>query len=180
MRCYPSHSSPWSRLGFFLLLALTTDLVTADDGDTVPVTVDNFVRAETAMQFDRSLEYSGGVNQWYHLRQPAPLDQQTVIRMNRDTLYSAAIVDISDGATLTIPETGSRYVSVMVINEDHYIKRSRHSRADRGRVRYTLGHARRAHAGRRIGSGRHRKGQPTAGSTEGRGKIRQALHASPL
>ena len=126
MRCYSSHSSPWSRLGFFLLLVLTTGLAAADDGASVPVTVDNFIRAETAMQFDRSLEYSGGVNQWYHLRQPAPLDQQTVIRMNRDTLYSAAIVDISDGATLTIPETGSRYVSVMVINEDHYINRVYH------------------------------------------------------
>lgn len=53
MRCYPSYSSPWSRLGYFLLLALTTDLVVADDGDTVPAKVDNFVRAETAMQFDQ-------------------------------------------------------------------------------------------------------------------------------
>jgi hypothetical protein len=43
-----------------------------------------------------------------------PLDKQAVIRMNRDTLYSAAIVDISKGATLTIPDAGNRYLSVMV------------------------------------------------------------------
>jgi hypothetical protein len=39
--------------------------------------------------------HAGGVNQWFHYRVPTPVDQQTVIRMNRDTLYSAAVVDIS-------------------------------------------------------------------------------------
>ena len=100
-----------------LFVALTS---VADDA-TVPVTVDNFVRAETAFQFERTLALTGGVNKWVHLRQPTPLDQQPVIRMNRDTLYSAALVDISEGATLTIPDTGDRYVSVMVVNEDHFI-----------------------------------------------------------
>ncbi len=57
---------------------------------------------------------SGGVN------------QQTVIRMNRDTLYSGAIVDISAGAQLTIPDTGRRYVSVMIVNHDHYINQVFH------------------------------------------------------
>ena len=109
-----------------LILASFACVSGAQDSQTVPVTVENFVRAETAMQFDRTLEFSDGVNRWFHLRQPAPLDSQTVIRMNRDTLYSAAIVDISKGATLTIPETGDRYVSVMVINEDHYINRVYH------------------------------------------------------
>ena len=46
--------------------------------------------------------------------------------MNRDTLYSSAIVDISDGATLTIPDGGDRYLSVMVVNQDHYINRVFH------------------------------------------------------
>jgi len=30
-------------------------------------------------------------------------------------------VDISAGATLTIPDTGRRYVSVMIVNQDHYV-----------------------------------------------------------
>lgn len=87
------------------------------------VNVENFARAETAAQFDRMLPLMGAVNQWFHFRVPTPLDKQTVIRMNRDTLYSAAIVDISEGATLTLPEVGDRYLSVMVVNEDHYINR---------------------------------------------------------
>jgi len=90
--------------------------------EPVVVNVDNFVRAETAAQFDSTLKYSNGeVNKLVHIREPQPLDKQSVIRMNRDTLYSGAIVDISEGATLTIPETNGRYVSVMIVNEDHYI-----------------------------------------------------------
>lgn len=93
----------------------------AEPGKSVKVNVDNLVRAETAAQFDRMLKLTGGVNRFVHLRGPTPLDKQSVIRMNRDTLYSAAIVDISQGATLTVPDAGKRYLSVMVVNEDHYI-----------------------------------------------------------
>lgn len=87
------------------------------------VNVDNFVRAETARMFDGILVQSGGVNRWLHLRAPTPLDRQTVIRMNRDTLYSSAMVDISGGATVTVPDVGERYLSVMVVNEDHFVNR---------------------------------------------------------
>jgi hypothetical protein len=94
----------------------------------VQVNVDNFVRAETALQFDRFLEMYVGdnVNTWAHLRTPSPIDNQTVIRMNRDTLYSSIVVDISEGATLTIPDTGDRYLSIMIVNEDHYINKVYH------------------------------------------------------
>ena len=43
--------------------------------------------------------------------------------MNRDTLYSMAVVDITHGATVTVPDPGGRYLSVMVVNQDHYINR---------------------------------------------------------
>ena len=87
------------------------------------VNVDNYARAETATMFDNQLAMSGGVNQWIHFRVPTPVDQQPVIRMNRDTLYSGAIVDISGGGTVTLPDAGGRYLTLMVINEDRYINR---------------------------------------------------------
>ena len=90
------------------------------------VSIDNFVAAETARMFDGTLMTTGGVNRWTHYREPVAMDAQTVIRMNRDTLYSGAIVDISEGATVTLPDTGDRYMSVMVVNEDHYINRIFH------------------------------------------------------
>jgi hypothetical protein len=94
--------------------------------EPVIVNVENFVRAETAAQFDRVVENAGGVNRFFHLRVPTPLDQQTVIRMNRDTIYSSAVVDISEGATLIVPDAGDRYMSIMVVNEDHYVNKVIH------------------------------------------------------
>ncbi|HEY6665710.1 MAG TPA: DUF1254 domain-containing protein [Propionibacteriaceae bacterium] len=44
-----------------------------------------------------------------HAAGPSP-----VIRMNRDTLYSTAVVDISAAATLTLPDNGGRYMSAMI------------------------------------------------------------------
>jgi hypothetical protein len=87
------------------------------------VNVDNFVRAETDRMCNDLQRAAGGVNTWSHNRTPTPIDQQPVIRMNRDTLYSFAVVDISRGATLSIPDPGGRYISVMVVNQDHYINR---------------------------------------------------------
>jgi len=87
------------------------------------VTVDTFKRAETARMFDGLLAFSGGVNRFFHYREPVAIDRQNVIRMNRDTLYSAAIVNISEGAVVTLPDAGDRYLSVMVIDEEHYLER---------------------------------------------------------
>jgi hypothetical protein len=64
---------------------------------------------------------AGGVNRFYHFRQPTPLDKQNVVRMNRDTLYSMAIVDTAKGATITVPELPpGRYASVYLADNDHY------------------------------------------------------------
>jgi hypothetical protein len=70
----------------------------------VKVNVDNFTRAETHRMFADLQRNAGGVNRFAHNRTPASVDEQPVIRMNRDTLYSFAIVDISAGATLTVPD----------------------------------------------------------------------------
>jgi hypothetical protein len=99
-----------------------------DGGDSVSITVgvDNFVRAETDRMFAALQTDAGGVNVFRHNREPTSIEGQTVIRMNRDTLYSFAIVDISEGATITVPDSGGRYLSVMVVNQDHYINRLFH------------------------------------------------------
>jgi hypothetical protein len=93
---------------------------------SIPVNVDNFVRAETDRMFAGLQKDAGAVNTFHHAREPTPVDHQTVIRMNRDTLYSIAVVDLTAEATVTIPEVGDRYVSVMIVNEDHYINRVFH------------------------------------------------------
>lgn len=99
--------------------------MTMTDSSSV-VTYANFARIETLRMFAAISANAGGANRWNHYRVPTPIDQQTIIRMNRDTLYSAAIIDVSEGATITIPETGGRYVSVMLVSEDHFINRVIH------------------------------------------------------
>ena len=92
----------------------------------IVVSEENFVRAESNRMFAGLQAQAGGVNRWGHLRALTPLDEQSVIRMNRDTLYSFAIANISAGATVTIPDSGERYLSVMVVNQDHFINRIFH------------------------------------------------------
>ncbi len=85
------------------------------------VTRETYCRAETDRSFSNTLLMTGGINRWFHFRQVTPLDNQTVVRMNKDTLYSAAVVDTEKGATITVPEMpDGRYCSVMLIDNDHY------------------------------------------------------------
>lgn len=87
-----------------------------------PVTVDNFIRAETDRYFATPVEQTGGVGRFFHYRTPMPIDHQTVIRANRDTLYSAAVLDLEAGpAVVTLPDTGTRFISMMVIDQDHFV-----------------------------------------------------------
>lgn len=88
--------------------------------NAVPVTVDNFVRAETDTLFD-SMVKQVGMARFLHHREPMAIDHQTVIRANRDTLYSAAVFDLDAGpVTITLPDAGSRFMSLQTISEDHY------------------------------------------------------------
>ena len=87
---------------------------------TVPVTVDNFIRAETDLYLGNIVK-EGGLGNLIHRREPASIDSQTVIRLNRDTLYSSAVFDLDAGpVTITLPDAGKRFMSLLVINEDHY------------------------------------------------------------
>lgn len=84
------------------------------------VTVDNFVRAETDSTFGRYVK-QGAFGKFLHIRNPTPIDKQDVIRMNRDTLYSVGVFDLSEPVTIIKPAPKGRFQSMMVINQDHSI-----------------------------------------------------------
>ena len=96
-------------------------------GAPIPVTVDNFIRAESNRMMTALMTGAGGINRWQHNRVPTPLDKQTVVRMNRDTLYSFAVLDLADAAEVTMPDSDGRYASLMVVNQDHYINQVIHA-----------------------------------------------------
>lgn len=91
--------------------------------DCVPVTFENFARAESDLYFGNVLKLPAAkLGEFFNFRTPTPIDRQTVIRMNRDTLYSAAIFDLDAGpVTITMPDAGKRYMSLMIENEDGYV-----------------------------------------------------------
>ena len=89
-------------------------------GDPISVTVDNFIRAESDLYLG-NITKDGGFGKFNHRREPATIENQTVIRLNRDTLYSAAVFDLDAGpVTITLPDTGNGFMSMQVIDEDLY------------------------------------------------------------
>lgn len=89
---------------------------------TEAVTVDNFNRAESDLYMGSIVKESGGLAKLDHRREPASIDHQTVIRLNRDTLYSSAVFDLDAGpVTVNLPDAGERFMSMQVISEDHYV-----------------------------------------------------------
>ena len=80
----------------------------------------NFPQAYTNMRLGALLTKTGGINKF--LEMPVPSSdpaKQFVVRMNRDTFYSVAVVDMSSGsAYITIPET-DEYVTIQVVDENH-------------------------------------------------------------
>lgn len=87
----------------------------------VPVTAENFPRAESDLYFTAIAKQRNGFAKFEHDRTPPAIDKQTVIRLNRDTLYSAAVFDLDAGpVTITLPDNGKRFMSMQIINEDEY------------------------------------------------------------
>jgi hypothetical protein len=90
-------------------------------GSAVPVTVDNFIRAESDKALASTVKMDGFAK-FEHSRDLAALDHQIVARENRDTLYSLAVFDFDAGpVTVTLPDAGSRFMSMIAIDEDHYV-----------------------------------------------------------
>ena len=81
---------------------------------SVPVTLDNFVRAETDLYFGRTVK-DGAFGKLRHRRAMASIDKQDVVRMNRDTLYSSGVFDLEAAPlTITLPDAGKRFMSMQV------------------------------------------------------------------
>jgi len=101
---------------------------------TVPVTVENFSRAESHRYLGLTVR-QGSFGKFFHRRELPALDKIIVVRANRDTLYSTAVFDLDAGpVTVTLPEAGSRFRSMLAINENEHVLPAVY---DAGRYTYT-------------------------------------------
>jgi len=101
---------------------LTKEKSISVSSEAIPVTVDNFKRAETDLYFSTVAVKQNSLGKFHHYRELFSVDDQTVVRGNRDTVYSAAVFDLDAGPLMiTMPNAGERFMSLMAVNEDHYI-----------------------------------------------------------
>ena len=63
--------------------------------DSVKVTADTYVRAETDYQFKTYVDKVGCFGKFFHNRTPYDVDNQVTVRANRDTLYSFGVFDLT-------------------------------------------------------------------------------------
>jgi hypothetical protein len=93
---------------------------------TTVVTDKNYALAESEVIFSDYVKRisaatnSNGVGVFLHLKSGADPKDRTVMRINFDTIYSTAIVDLTENAVLTMPETNGRYQSAWIITDEHY------------------------------------------------------------
>ena len=119
----------------FILVGCQSDTTTTvesenaasvDEVQTTVVTDDNYALAETQIIFADYVKKiaaatgTNGVGVFMHNKAGADPKDRTVMRINFDTLYSFAVVDLAEDATLTMPETDGRYQSAWIISEEHY------------------------------------------------------------
>jgi hypothetical protein len=109
----------------------------APSGDVIPVTADNFKRAETDMYLAGFVK-EGAFRKFFHHRD-LPVEN-TGVRPNRDTLYSFAVFDFDAGpVTITLPDAGKRFMSLMVIDQDHYALETVYTAGDHTYTREKIG-----------------------------------------
>lgn len=94
---------------------------TAANNGSIPVDYTNYIRAQTDRYFESYAEL-GGFGELYHYRTPIPIDEQVVAVEHRDVLPSIGIFDLAEPVTITKPDTGDRYQSLHVVNQNAYTK----------------------------------------------------------
>jgi hypothetical protein len=112
------HTATWLTLSLAAMSAVA--LPQTPSSPTVPVTIDNYNRAQSDVYF-AVIAKGGGFGKFRHGRDLAPIGQGGIIRPNRDTLYSLAVFDLAAGpVTITLPDPDKHFITMQIINEDQY------------------------------------------------------------
>jgi hypothetical protein len=120
-------------------LLMASSAASAQTAPAVPVTVETYSRAQTDVNFAGVVK-AGGFGAFKHGRELAPPVQQGIVRPNRDTLYSFAILDLDAGpATVTLPDAGKRFMGMQVVNEDQYTRATFYDAGARTLTREAVG-----------------------------------------
>jgi len=106
---------------FGIMFLTTLGLTAAAEAKTegVVITPDNFIHADSTRAYLKELDQSDGkVNIVRPVRELTNADNQDVIRMNEDTLYTRIVLDVKGGATITTKKYNG-YQNINVIDVNH-------------------------------------------------------------
>ena len=94
-------------------------LLTTANAKGVVITTENFIHADSARAYEKELAQSGGkVNVLRPMRVFADTDNQDVIRMNSDTLYTRVVLDVKGGATITT-KAYNGFQNIQILDPNH-------------------------------------------------------------
>ncbi len=85
------------------------------------VTKENFIRAESDVQFQKYVKAFGAFGKFHHNRAMYDVTNQITIRANMDTIYSFAVFDLNSPVEITMPNTKGKYQSLMTVSQNHSI-----------------------------------------------------------
>ena len=96
-----------------------------DGKQATTVTKENYALAETDIVMSEYVKKIGqkncstGIGEFLHIRDAMDIIDRTIIRPNFDTLYSAAVLDLSTPAVIVMPET-NRLQILAAVNDVHW------------------------------------------------------------
>lgn len=89
------------------------------DPNNFGMTAEQYIQTESLAFFGDFMKRAG-VNNFFHFTTLSNKDDTWVVSPNQDTLYSLATIDAKNGFTLSLPDVGDRFISIQIINPDHY------------------------------------------------------------
>ena len=106
-------------MGLFIVANLSVTAVKAGSNAEEAVTKENYAMAMFDMAMVRGGGESEANNKWHHHKTLMKLDAQPAPMMNRDTVYSFAVLDARGDIEITLPESDGRYMSLQIVNHNH-------------------------------------------------------------
>ena len=100
--------------------------VAEEQQQTTTLTEENYALAESQVILGNYVQRiaaatgTNGIGVWLHNKLGADPKDRTIMRINFDTVYSMAVVDLTEDAVLTMPATNGRYQSAWIITDEHY------------------------------------------------------------
>ncbi|MEZ8989734.1 DUF1254 domain-containing protein [Vibrio breoganii] len=82
------------------------------------MTAEQFLEAES-LHFMANMVKREGINGIFHFTTLAKAEDRWVVSPNNDVVYSMAVVDATKGFTLTMPDTGDRYITAQIVSQEH-------------------------------------------------------------